>query len=57
MSTESPEASEDEYVGARVSPELKSAIRMRAGELNMNVSEYLIHLVEEDLEDVEYVDI
>jgi len=46
----------DPYIGCRVSEERKRKVEMRASELGLNVTQYLTQLIDEDLEDVEYLD-
>lgn len=48
---------EDKWVTARVDPDLKRFIGMRAEELGMNKSEYMLELIRDDLESVEYADV
>jgi uncharacterized protein (DUF1778 family) len=56
MSTDADDR-DDEWVGLRVAPEKKRAIKMRAADRGDTVSDYLEGLVDEDLEGVEYVDV
>lgn len=57
MAQSESKSRDDEWMGARVSPEFKRYVRMRAGELDMTMSDYLEMLVRDDLEDVEYADV
>lgn len=48
---------EDDWIGARVDPELKRVTKMRAAELDTTMSGYIESLIREDLDGVEYADI
>jgi uncharacterized protein (DUF1778 family) len=48
---------DNEWLTARVDPDLKRFIGMRAEELGMDKSEYVLSLVRDDLQDVDYVDL
>lgn len=45
---------DDKWLTARVDPELKRFIGMRAEQLGMSKSEYILSLARDDLEDVDY---
>ena len=48
---------ENDWINARIDPDLKRFAEMRASELGMNTSEYLLSLIREDLADVDYADL
>ncbi|MBV0903934.1 hypothetical protein [Haloarcula salina] len=48
---------DDDWIGARVDPELKRATKMRAAELDRTMSDYIEELIREDLDGVEYADV
>lgn len=57
MASSETESREDKWMGARVDPNFKRLVKMRAAELDMTLSGYIEHLAREDLETVEYADL
>lgn len=57
QTTNSSENRENAWLSARVDPELNRYIGMRASQLGMAKSEYILSLVREDLEDVDYAEV
>ena len=48
---------EEDWISTRIDPDLKRFAEMRASELGMNRSEYILTLIREDLADVDYADV
>jgi hypothetical protein len=57
MSQSDANGREDEWIGARVDPDLKRFTKMRAADLDTTVSDYIEGLILEDLDDVDYADV
>lgn len=51
MSTTDSEEREDEYIGARVSPEFKKNVRIRAAQEGLTVSDYIESVLADDIEE------
>jgi len=56
MAAADSENEREPYFGCRVPEKMKRLAEMRASELGMNNSEYLRSLIEDDLEEAEWVD-
>jgi len=57
MAQSKSESRDDEWIGARVDPELKRLTKMRAAELDQTMSDYIEGLIRDELADVDYADV